>query len=74
MQPVFIHCEFGKDRTGLLAALYEVLFMGISPQTAHQRWVDSGHTGQLDRYATIMLDYYFYKVTSGMSAIISMPN
>lgn len=66
MQPVFIHCEFGKDRTGLVAALYEVLNMGEQVQVAHERWVASGHTGQFNRYATIMLDYYFYKVTSGM--------
>ncbi len=61
MQPVFIHCEFGKDRTGLLAALYEVLFLGESVATAHQRWVASGHNGKLDRTTSFMLDVYFYK-------------
>ncbi len=61
MQPVFIHCEFGKDRTGLLSALYEVLFLNVSVNAAHARWVASGHNGGLDRTATIALDEYFYE-------------
>ncbi len=27
-QPVFVHCEHGVDRTGLIIALYEVRYMG----------------------------------------------
>ena len=66
MQPVFVHCEFGRDRTGLLAALYEVLFLGQSANSAHARWVATGHTGKFDRTATFALDYYFYKFILGL--------
>lgn len=32
--PTFFHCQHGKDRTGLLCALYRVKYMGWSPQKA----------------------------------------
>ena len=32
--PVFFHCRYGKDRTGLLAALYKVKYMGVSSEDA----------------------------------------
>jgi len=35
--PVFFHCKYGKDRTGLLAALYEVKYMGVPPNKAIER-------------------------------------
>lgn len=61
-QPVFIHCEHGADRTGLLVALYKVKYEGANVQTARAEWIRNGHnkihqlfTGKLD-------DYYFAKV------------
>lgn len=60
MQPVFVHCQYGKDRTGLVAALYEVLFMSESFLKAHKNWVELGHNGDVDRAATFALDEYFY--------------
>jgi len=59
-QPVFIHCEHGKDRTGLLVALYEVRFLGKSIDEAHLEWVNSGHSG-VGAHFTSGLDSYFYK-------------
>lgn len=35
--PTFFHCHHGKDRTGLLAALYEVKYMGINPEQAIEK-------------------------------------
>jgi hypothetical protein len=32
--PTYFHCLHGKDRTGLLAALYKVKYMGVSPEKA----------------------------------------
>lgn len=32
--PTFFHCHYGKDRTGLLAALYKCKYMGESPDRA----------------------------------------
>ena len=59
-QPVFIHCEHGKDRTGLLVALYEVKYLGVDPETAHDEWIASGH-GSINQLLTGVLDRYFYK-------------
>ncbi len=57
LQPVFVHCEHGKDRTGLIVALERVQFEKWSPSDAHAEWVRMGHdlkaqifTGNLDRY------------------------
>lgn len=61
-QPVFVHCEFGRDRTGLVVALYRVKYENWNVLDAYQEWVGNGHralarmiTGSLDRY-------YFRKV------------
>jgi protein tyrosine/serine phosphatase len=54
--PVVIHCEGGADRTGLAAALYELLVMGRSAEVAsaqlsfrygHFPWLTS-RTGAMD--------------------------
>jgi hypothetical protein len=64
MQPVYVHCEFGQDRTGLIAALYEVFYLGERVAKAHARWVALGHSGQLNSWTTWELDNYFYAATS----------
>jgi protein tyrosine/serine phosphatase len=35
LQPVFIHCRHGKDRTGLMAGVYRVEQQGWTPGAAH---------------------------------------
>ena len=32
--PTFVHCRFGKDRTGLVIALYKCKYMGMDPEDA----------------------------------------
>jgi hypothetical protein len=32
--PTYIHCQAGKDRTGLLCALFKCKYMGVSPEDA----------------------------------------
>lgn len=32
--PTYIHCHHGKDRTGLLAAVFKVKYMGMDPEKA----------------------------------------
>lgn len=59
-QPVYIHCEHGADRTGLLVALYRVKYEGMSVQDAHKEWIKNGHN-ILHRAFTGDLDEYFYK-------------
>ena len=56
--PVYIHCEHGADRTGLLAALYRVKVQGWAPEDAKTEWEAHGHNC-LSRIFTGYLDDYF---------------
>jgi protein tyrosine/serine phosphatase len=61
-RPVFIHCEHGVDRTGLVIALYRVIYQNWKPADAKAEWVKSGH-GFKNRLITGDLDVYFNKIT-----------
>lgn len=63
-QPVFVHCEHGKDRTGLVIALYRVFYENWSPQDAHDEMVEMGH-GLLSMIVTHNMDEFFWKATQG---------
>jgi protein tyrosine/serine phosphatase len=62
-QPVYIHCEHGADRTGLLIALYRVYYENWDPQLAYAEWVKYGHT-RIARIITGDLDEYFWNFTA----------
>jgi hypothetical protein len=50
---VFIHCNLGSDRTGLIAALYRVETLGWDPQHAFSVWKSTQFNPRLkdlDRY------------------------
>ena len=56
-RPVFVHCEHGKDRTGLVVALHRLQNRGWTVKAAYDEWVALGHdiiawavTGRLDKY------------------------
>jgi hypothetical protein len=56
-RPVFVHCEHGKDRTGLVVALHRLQNRGWTVKAAYDEWVALGHdiiawtvTGRLDDY------------------------
>jgi hypothetical protein len=40
--PVYFHCDLGRDRTGLIAALYKMYFLGVSQQDAWQEMKSDG--------------------------------
>lgn len=53
--PVFIHCKDGKDRTGMVMALYRIHVQGWSPQAAYEEMIEIGFWKPL-----IMLKKYFW--------------
>lgn len=61
--PVLLHCQHGRDRTGLLVGLYRVLFQGWTPHAAYQEMLDRGFRPYL-----IGLDNYF-RARTGYSEI-----
>jgi protein tyrosine/serine phosphatase len=64
-QPVFIHCEHGNDRTGLIIALYRVFVQGWSANEAHAEMMEMGHGSLGSQILTGAMDRYFRKVTKG---------
>jgi protein tyrosine/serine phosphatase len=54
LQPIFVHCTFGDDRTGLVIALYRVFIQKMSPQDAYQEMMDSGFHVYFDN----LTDYF----------------
>lgn len=57
-QPVYFHCNLGKDRVGLVIALFRVRYQGQSPQAAYQEF-KSGQFNSLLKG----LDNYFWQRT-----------
>jgi protein tyrosine/serine phosphatase len=41
-RPLFVHCQHGKDRTGLAYGLYRIFTQGWTPQAAHDEMVSLG--------------------------------
>ena len=41
--PVYFHCRFGRDRTNVIAALYRMYFLGMSPQEATPYLREAGY-------------------------------
>jgi protein tyrosine/serine phosphatase len=56
--PAFVHCQFGRDRTGLFVALYRVNQDGMTVAEAQQEWAINGHRG-IGKVVTYALDDYF---------------
>jgi tyrosine-protein phosphatase SIW14 len=68
-QPVFIHCEFGKDRTGLIVALYRFFQEKWSAKQAYNEMVKLG----FNRIFINLRHYYQKKTKSLPSFLRRMP-
>ena len=42
LQPLFVHCKHGEDRTGLVVGLYRVFSQGYSPEAAYSEMLNLG--------------------------------
>lgn len=56
MQPIFVHCHYGKDRTGMIIGLHRVLMQGWKPQDAYKEMLKYGFHPEYTA-----LDDYFRK-------------
>ncbi|PYT26283.1 MAG: hypothetical protein DMG57_22090 [Acidobacteria bacterium] len=56
--PIYFHCDIGRDRTSLIAGLYQIYFREMSPQEA---WRDMTHFGFKDSWTLRGLKRYFEK-------------
>lgn len=65
-KPLFIHCQHGADRTGLLVALYRVIYEDVDPTIAYLEWVKYGHT-RIARVITGDLDVYFWAFLNNLN-------
>lgn len=54
--PIYFHCDIGRDRTSLIAALYKVYFGGITQQAA---WQEMKYFGFKDSWTLRGLKVYF---------------
>jgi hypothetical protein len=41
-QPIYFHCDIGRDRTSLIATLYQVYFDGLPPEQARRAMKEFG--------------------------------
>lgn len=57
-QPIFVHCQHGQDRTGVIVALHRVFHQGWSPAKAHKEMLDLGFHKVL-----VLLNHYFEEKT-----------
>jgi len=64
-QPVFVHCEHGKDRTGLVIALYEVEVLHKNVAAAYAEMISHGH-GPINMIVNHDMDEYFLHRTTGL--------
>ena len=59
LRPIFVHCHYGEDRTGLVMALFRVFKQNPAwmPQQAYNEWLADGFHTKLVKLS----DYYFAK-------------
>ncbi len=71
IRPIYFHCDIGRDRTSLIATLYEVYFRGLPPEKALQ---EMKHFGFKDDWTLRGLRNYLQKhANSGFTADANCP-
>lgn len=70
---IFIHCAHGVDRTGLIVALYRVVYQGWDADAAYAEWRLSGHS-LANMTATWHLDEFFFAYMKRLSKTAHAPS
>jgi protein-tyrosine phosphatase len=61
LRPIYFHCSIGRDRTALIATLYEIYFLGMPPERARdemkrfgfkESWTLTGLSSYLAKHAS----------------------
>ena len=65
--PIYLHCQHGRDRTGLVSALERVLLEGWTPARAHAEWTALGHRAMSQFFTGHLDEYFFARVKSAGS-------
>ena len=65
--PVYLHCTHGRDRTGLIAALFRVFVDGIAPDVAHAEMITAGFR-PINRGLDAVWDFLFEDGSPGARA------
>jgi len=58
LRPIYFHCDLGRDRTSLIATLYEIYFQGLPAGNA---WQEMKHLGFKDGWTLRGLSVYLQK-------------
>ena len=70
--PVYFHCALGRDRTALVAALYQMYFRGLSPEAADRYLHEAGYK---DGWVRSGLERYLEKHPNPSPSLLSFePN
>ncbi len=70
---VFVHCQHGADRTGLIVALYQVRYNRLPPADAFAEMQANGHSGLMNYAVTHELDEYFWAMAPRYAALAKLP-
>ncbi len=71
LQPVYVHCRHGRDRTGFAIAAYRILHDGWTMDRAYREAIDDGHAWWL--YDVFLRWKKSLRELSGKSAIKKAP-
>lgn len=69
--PLYLHCDIGRDRTSLVATLYEMYFRGLPPKDA---WARMKEFGYKDSWTIGGLKNYLQKQARAMELSDASPD
>jgi len=68
-QPIYFHCDIGRDRTSLIATLYRMYYSGLAPEDA---WKEMKDYGFKDSWTLLGLKKYLNKHPKAPASLATM--